>query len=81
MATIRNTPTAAQIQNALRDARTTFLTCRKTPRPRVSAGRGVPRRPSRRSEGLYASPLGREFFSQLRAVVLEYLQIADRVRK
>src|SRR6266480_1959540 len=40
-------------------------------------GTGVPQRPSRRSEGLYASPLRREHFSHLRAMVLEDLQIAN----
>ena len=41
-ATIQNTSAVAQIQNAIRDARTTFLTYRKkiSP-PRASLGRGI----------------------------------------
>jgi hypothetical protein len=56
----------------------TFLTYRKNISPPEGLrGTGVPRRPSRRSEGLDASPSRHEYFSQLRAMVLEDLQIAN----
>jgi len=40
-------------------------------------GTGGPQRPSRRSRGTDASPLRQKYFSQLRAMVLEDLQIAN----
>jgi hypothetical protein len=76
--TFQNTPAAAQIQNAMRDA--SHLS-QELPRPRVSAGPGVPQRPSRRSEGLYASPFRISTLGHLRAVVFQDLQIANRVGK
>ena len=41
MTQVRNIPAVAQIQNAMRDAATIFLTSRKNARPRVSADGGA----------------------------------------